>query len=93
MEKIFTLILVLFLIISFLGLFFSLFILKRNDLVYKFRLSLLDKVGILGNEDIKNGKDYKWRMNELDKVSYDKMLYSTKELKPKNFYKDLSFLK
>ncbi|HLN19156.1 MAG TPA: hypothetical protein VK255_03230 [Patescibacteria group bacterium] len=65
----------------------------RNFMVHNFLMDVLEVVKEKSEEDIRSGKDYEWRYEELKKVSYDDVLYSFKRLKVKNYWKDDKFIK
>lgn len=70
----------------------SLIMLIRNDQVHEYQIKMLHEASKKAKEDIKANRDWRWRYEEFEKVSYDEMVY--KFWKPLNsFYKDKSFLK
>ena len=65
----------------------------RNMKTLKFFKELLYIVNDKASQDIKAGRPWKWRFEELNKVSYDTVLLKFwLSFKPENFWKDLSFL-
>ena len=65
---------------------------KRNDAVFKETIHILQIVSDLSKEDIKNNRDYKWRYEEMDSISYQDMLLPF--WKPvKSFYKNKNCIK
>ena len=69
---------------------FSLLMLCRNKLVFKYRGVLLNEIGKKFKEDIENEREWLWRYDKFDEVTYNEMLY--KFWKPlSSFYKDKSF--
>lgn len=73
---------------------FLIYFLYRNHKVYKLRMFIISEVSKLAKEDIINNKDFEWRYDEFERVSYNDMMYNIfKGFKAKNYWKDLSFLK
>lgn len=73
---------------------FSIFMMIRTFRVHAFLTSVLEIVSIKGQEDIDAGRNWEWRYEELDKVSFDSMMVRFwKPLKVKSFWKDDSFLR
>ena len=69
---------------------FSLSMLLRNWLVFKYRGVLLNEIGKKFKEDIENEREWLWRYDKFDEVTYNEMMY--KFWKPlSSFYKDKSF--
>ena len=69
---------------------FSLSMLLRNWLVFKYRGVLLNEIGKKFKEDIENEREWLWRYDKFDEVTYNEMMY--KFWKPMDsFYKDKSF--
>lgn len=72
---------IIVLTVSSLGLLYSIISLRRNTLVYRYRMSIL-------NEIRKNQDNFEEKILEFESVSYDEMVY--KFWKPLNsFYKTL----
>lgn len=59
--------LLIFLIIIISFIFMLMF---RNNEVYKYLIKLNEEVSKKCKEDINNNKDWRWRYDELDKISY-----------------------
>ena len=79
-----------FFTISFVLMFISIYIFIRNCLVNRYRGILLQGITKKSKEDIENEKEWKWRYDEFDEVTYDEMMY--KFWKPlSSFYEDKSF--
>lgn len=70
----------------------SITILVRNEMVYRYSMTAIEKIHTLNIRDIENGKyDVDWRYDILNKVTYHEMVL--KFWKPlDSFYKDKSFL-
>lgn len=65
----------------------------RNFFILSFLKKTMNKMSVKCKEDIKNKRDWKWRFDELEKVSYNEIFYKFwKRLKVENFWDDLSFL-
>lgn len=65
---------------------------RRIDMVYEYRKELLTEISRLADEDIKNGREWKWRYEVLESVDLNEMM--SKFWKPlDSFYPDKSFLK
>lgn len=75
-----------------LALVLALFVLARNNRVCEFRLLVLKHLGDGTTADLRDGKDWKWRFDAFDSVSYEKTLFSVKRLRASNFWSDLSFV-
>ncbi len=71
----------------------SFFMLRRNDQVYAFRQILLEKIHAGAMDDIDHGRDWLWRHEAYNMVSYN-VMYNKFWLKliPESFWKDTSFL-
>lgn len=55
----------------------AIYFLLRNHKVYKYRMDLLGRISAKAKEDIDNQRyDFQWRFDELNKISYEKMLYT-----------------
>lgn len=52
------------------------YLLWRNTEVYRLRRYITKKISDAADEDIRSGRDWKWRYETLSKVSYDKMVFS-----------------
>lgn len=80
--------------ITFFAILFALLItfLVRNHLTYKFRMEILDLVHKKATEDIYEDREWKWRYETLDEVSYEKILFSLKDFKVENYWKDTKFV-
>jgi len=80
-------------VVSMLTILFSgIGFLIRNGRVYTFRMLLLKKVSDAADVDIKNGREWEWRYDVMDTVSYDTMLLNFwKPLTIENFYSDTMF--
>ncbi len=64
--------------VSFSMLMFCFFMLHRNNVVYKTRISLNKEIHVLNMGDIANGKDinyYEWRYERFDEYSYGRMMW------------------
>jgi len=48
---------------------------RRNDSVHKYRMALLKMVSAAAQQDIETGKDWEWRHDEFDSVSYYEMFW------------------
>jgi len=57
-----------------IGILFASISLARNDRVYKEKMRVLDLVHNLSLEDIRSGRDYQWRYDDFERVSYDMMI-------------------
>ena len=69
---------------------FSLSMLLRNWLVFKYRGVLLSEISKKFKEDIENEREWLWRYDKFEEVTYNEMMY--KFWKPlSSFYKDKSF--
>jgi len=80
--------------LAFWGVIFGFVLLRRTDKVYHFLRQLLEQTSEAAKIDIRAGRNWEWRYEMLNSVSYDSMLYRFWiPLKPECFYKDLSFLK
>lgn len=86
---------------SVLLMVFSVWLFGRSEAVYLFRMRLVDRVyAVVVLKAIKHrlGQpsttgNFNRLVEEIEKVSYNKMVFSFwKDLRAKNFYKDLSFL-
>jgi hypothetical protein len=78
-------------VLTFLVLF-SLFLLFRNGQVYKERTKILEIIHDLSNDNIKQGKGWRWRYKLYESVLYEEMLF--KFWKPINsFFPDEMFQK
>jgi len=62
--------LVLIAFVLCLGLFW-----RRNDNVHEYRMALLKMVSKAAQQDIETGKDWEWRHDEFDSVSYYGMFF------------------
>jgi hypothetical protein len=71
--------------ISFIGLLFCLFMIRRNNKVYLYRSAMSDIIFGFGVGD------YKWRLKVYDSVSYQDMMRKWWKKLP-DFYPDKSFL-
>lgn len=64
----------------------------RNMMVHTERIEVLTRLGRLADEDIVNEREWRWRYDAFNKISYDEMVF--KIWKPiSSFYKDADFLK
>jgi len=80
----------IFLIIALILISISMLMLLRNWLVSKYRGVLLSEISKKFKEDIENEREWLWRYDKFDEVTYDEMMY--KFWKPlSSFYKDKSF--
>lgn len=80
----------MFIILLFL-MIFCIYMLFRNIAVFNYRRKLLDQVSELAHIDVHQGKNWKWRLNYFESVSYDEMMF--KFYKPLgSFYPDKSFI-
>lgn len=71
-------------IVYLIFIIFCIYMLIRNQMVKNYRLKLIDKIFSF--------KDYKWRNEIYDSVSYDKMMIQFWR-RLDSFYPDKSFLK
>lgn len=72
---------------------FCIYIYFRVGQVLKLFIQMLDAVSSAANIDIRNGKDWQWRYDYLNRVSFDKILYTLwRPLKPESFYSNLDFM-
>lgn len=69
---------------------YSLTMLSRNRQVCDLRIWMIDEI-FKASKKVDH-RDLAERLDLYNKVSYQEMLYSTKPIKAKSFYKDLSFL-
>ena len=68
----------------------SFLMLFRNKLVWKYRKMVLNELSKKTNEDVANEREWLWRYDKFDEVTYNEMMY--KFWKPlSSFYKDKSF--
>ena len=80
----------IFLIIALILISISMLMLLRNWLVSKYRGVLLSEISKKFKEDIENEREWLWRYDKFDEVTYNEMMY--KFWKPlSSFYKDKSF--
>lgn len=56
----------------------------RTKRVAKLRRQILD--------DIFKFMDYEWRLKVYESVSFEKMVFNWRPIKPESFYKDLTFM-
>ena len=70
----------------------ALILLWRNNPTYRFRMDLINKVSAITQIDIVNDKQWKWRYEAFDSVSYWKIVYSFKKFKVENFYPNTAFI-
>ena len=76
-------------LIMILGCFGALY---RNSVVFKYRGEILRKMSIASKKDIKNGKEWDWRHDVWDTITYNQMM--VKFWKPiDSFYTDKKFIK
>lgn len=52
----------------------TLMLMVRNNQVHRARMEILREISILAHKDIDQGKDWIWRYDEFDKVSYNKQV-------------------
>jgi hypothetical protein len=64
----------------------AIYMLIRNNMVYKFRTTMLNSVSDAAKKDILKGQPWDWRYAELKAVSYEECLYSLKKLDVGNFW-------
>jgi hypothetical protein len=82
---------VILLICSVIVLVGSITIMIRNDYVLAFRHKLIKQISAAAKADIEAGRDWEWRYEIYETVSYDQMVY--KFWKPlESFYQDRSFI-
>lgn len=63
----------------------------RNTSVYNYRIRLNEKVSDRARADIRQNRDWRWRYEMLNEVSYDEMMF--KFWRPlDSFYPDKSFI-
>ncbi len=63
----------------------------RNQLVYNYRVRLLDQIHDEARKDIQAGRDWEWRHQIFEQVTYNQMVF--KFWKPlSSFYPDKSFI-
>lgn len=48
--------------------------LPRNNAIYEYRIKALIYIVECINEDLKSDRDFRWRLEYLDSVSYDSMV-------------------
>lgn len=78
-------------VIAILSLVWCVIELIRNNRVFKYRITILDRVSVAAKSDLKKDRDYTWRYDAFIVVNYEKMVF--KFWKPlDSFYKDFSFL-
>lgn len=71
----------------------DLYMLIRNIRVYNFRMITLNLVSAASKDDIENNRDFGWRYEYLNMVTYDEMLWKFwKPLRVSSFYKDSKFI-
>jgi hypothetical protein len=81
----------IFLGIAILLICFSLITFVRNNIVYKFRASLINLISERNQDDINNGLGFTgWRFVEFNTVSYDEMVWKFWR-RCSSFYKDKRF--
>jgi len=80
--------------IAGLSLLLAFFMMYRNTAVFTFRMQIIAKVSEMAQLDIANKKEWQWRYDIQDRVSYDYMMYRFWiPLKVENFWDDLSFIR
>lgn len=72
-------------------LLFSLYMLVRNFRVYDYRNNMLDSLSTSTHDDIMKGREWRWRLDDYDSVSYDEMMFKFWR-RFDSFYPDKSFL-
>ena len=79
--------------ICIIALWGSIYMLLRNQKVFHLRTTMLQEVSRLAEKDIENRRDYKWRYEAFEQVSYDQMMRQFwKPVSVRAFYKDTDFL-
>ena len=63
--------LLIFLVVLLL---FSIFMLRRNNQVYKECIRVLNLISALAKQDSIRGLPWQWRFDEFESISYDKMV-------------------
>lgn len=48
----------------------------RNDCTYRYRTQLLKRVSEAAQKDIGYGRDWEWRYEEFNRVTYERMMYT-----------------
>lgn len=72
---------------------FNILLIVRTKRVFRFKTSLLNIVDLHAGYDIRSGKEWIWRFDMLDTVSFQTMVWKFwKPLKAENFYKDTAFI-
>lgn len=64
----------LVLVICLLGVALSVVMLVQANRVYRARIGLLDQISQAAQNDIYDGRDWRWRYAEYDTVSYSEMM-------------------
>ena len=64
----------------------------RNPRVFSCQVAMLRQIRLAATVDIFAESPWEWGYEEYDRVSYWKMLFSVKPIKPESYYDDLSFL-
>jgi len=81
-------------VFGFIGILVCEYMLHKNNKVRNFRKQLIEDIDKAAAEDIDNGRDWRWRFDEFDKVSYNEMMSLRNIFKsPESFYPDRSFTK
>lgn len=66
----------IFIMIMIVIFLFCLYFINRNNQVYNERKRVLRLISYLSQKDIENKKPWRWRYDEFDKISYNKMVYT-----------------
>ena len=70
----------------------SIILLGRNHSVYHYRIEIANEITKKAKEDLNNNREWRWRYDEFEKVSYDEMFL--KFWKPlSSFYDEEKMLK
>lgn len=77
--------------ISVAVILFCVFMMHRNNKVYRYRQAILGMVSHCASEDIQSGRPWEWRYQVLYSATYDEMM-SKFWRKLDSFYPDKSFI-
>ncbi len=76
-----------------LGLIYTTMIMFRNTKVRHMLLGMLEMIRVAAEDDIKNGRNPDWRINEIKKVQYEEIVFKVwRPVKPSAFWKNTDFL-
>lgn len=58
-----------------MGMIWCIYMLYRNNKVADYRHYLLEQIRVAGKLDIANGRNWQWRYDEYETVSYNEMMW------------------